>query len=95
MLGARYSSLTDLFQDVNVYTSTNKEERTKMLMSLVLRQGQPEERMANDLAQREGQSSASSGQQDGVRTRVNLPSPAVVRVGEASRGEEFVESVKY
>ena len=63
------------------------------MRSLVLRQGQLEERMANDRGRGEDQSSPSNEQQDGVRTGGNLPAPGVVRVGGASRDEEFVESV--
>ena len=62
------------------------------LRSLVLRQGQLEERMVNDRARAEGQSSPINEEQDGVRTGANLPAHCVVRVGEASRGEEFVDS---
>ena len=39
------------------------------------------------------ESSPSNEQQDGVRTGGNLPDPGVVRVGEASRDEEFVDRV--
>ena len=41
---------------------------------------------------RRGQSSPSNEQQDGVRTGGNLLAPGVVRAGEASRGEEFVDT---
>ena len=49
--------------------------------------------MPSDRARREGHSSPSNQQQDGVRTRANLPVPGVVRVGEAGRDEEFVKGV--
>ena len=63
-----------------------------MLRSPVLRQGQLEGRMGSDGARGEGQPSPSNEQQDGVRTGGNLQAPGVVRVGEASRGKEFVDS---
>ena len=49
--------------------------------------------MASDRARADGQSSPSNEQQDGVRTGGNLPASGVVHVGEASRDEEFVDSV--
>ena len=50
--------------------------------------------MASDRARGEGQSSPSNEPQGRVRIGGNLPTPDVVRVGEASRDEEFVNSVK-
>ena len=49
--------------------------------------------MANDRGRGEDQSSPSNEQEDGVRTGGNLSAPGVVRVGEATRDEEFVDSV--
>ena len=49
--------------------------------------------MARDRARGEGRSSPSNELQDGVRTDGNLPAPGVVRVGKASKDEEFVDSV--
>ena len=63
----------------------------EMLRSLVLRQGQLEERMAIDRVRGEGQSSPSREQQDGVRTGGNLPASGVLRVGEV-RYDESEES---
>ena len=69
-----------------------QEEMMEILRSLVRREGQLEERMASDRARGEGQSSPSNEHQDGIRTGENLPAPGVVRVGEANRDEEFVDS---
>ena len=49
--------------------------------------------MASDRARGEGQSSPSNEPKNEVRTGGNFPDPGVARVGEASRDEEFVESV--
>ena len=48
--------------------------------------------MACDRARGECQSSPNNEQQDGVRTGGNFPAPGFIRVGEASRDGEFVES---
>ena len=48
--------------------------------------------MTRDRARGEGHSSPSNEQQDGVRTSGNLSALGVVRVGEASRNEGFVDS---
>ena len=78
--------------EVNGKHVNQQEEMMEMLRSLVLRQGQREERMSNDRARGEGQSSPSNEQQDGVRTDGNLPASGV-DVGNASRDEEVVDSV--
>ena len=80
--------------EVNGEHVNQQEEMMEMLRSLVLRQGQLKERMSNDRARGEGQSSPPSNeQQDGVRTGENSPASGDVRVGKGSRDEEVVDSV--
>ena len=71
----------------------DQQEMIKMLRSLVLRQGQLEERMASDRARGEGQYSPSR-EQDGVRTGGNSPVPGVVESSGVNVGPREFSSIK-